>query len=116
MPVRRVHVALVVAQPDAPWIVLGGTHVSTGQPNRHGYYITPTGVFLHDGSILDYRAQGTFNENHIRGLGMKGMRVWDFGWRWARKGWLCTLPVTDSASEMIADPWAGCSAGAAGAR
>jgi lipoprotein-anchoring transpeptidase ErfK/SrfK len=90
---RNPHVqqlALVVAQPDAPWIVLGGTHVSTGQPNRHGYYITPTGVFLHDGSILDYRAQGTFNENHIRGLGMKGMRVWDFGWQWARKGWLHT--------------------------
>lgn len=90
---RNPHVqqlALVVAQPDAPWIVLGGTHVSTGQPNRHGYYITPTGVFLHDGAILDYRAQGTFNQNHIRGLGVKGMRVWDFGWQWARKGWLHT--------------------------
>jgi hypothetical protein len=82
--------ALIVAQPDAAWVVLGGTHVSTGQPNRHGYYITPTGVFLHDGSILDYRAQGTFNENHIRGLGVKGMRIWDFGWQWADKGWLHT--------------------------
>jgi hypothetical protein len=81
---------LIVAQPDAAWVVLGGTHVSTGQPNRHGYYITPTGVFLHDGSILDYRAQGTFNENHIRGLGVKGMRIWDFGWQWADKGWLHT--------------------------
>ena len=82
--------ALIVAQPDAAWVMLGGTHVSTGQPNRHGYYITPTGVFLHDGSILDYRAQGTFNENHIRGLGVKGMRIWDFGWQWADKGWLHT--------------------------
>lgn len=87
---RVQQLALVVAQPDAPWIVLGGTHVSTGQPNRHGYYITPTGVFLHDGSILDYRAEGTFNENHIRGLGVKGMRVWDFGWQSAPKGWLHT--------------------------
>jgi lipoprotein-anchoring transpeptidase ErfK/SrfK len=79
---------LIVAQPGGPWMVLGGTHVSTGQPNRRLYYITPTGVFLHTDSILDYRAQGTFNENHIRGLGLKGMRVWDFGWQWARKGWL----------------------------
>jgi hypothetical protein len=82
--------ALIVAQPDAAWVMLGGTHVSTGQPNRHGYYMTPTGVFLHDGSVLDYRAQGTFNENHIRGLGVKGMRIWDFGWQWADKGWLHT--------------------------
>ena len=88
---RNPHVqalTLIVAQPDGPWMVLGGTHVSTGQPNRRLYYITPTGVFLHTDSILDYRAQGTFNENHIRGLGLKGMRVWDFGWQWARKGWL----------------------------
>jgi hypothetical protein len=88
---RNPHVqalALIVAQPGGPWIVLGGTHVSTGEPNRRGYYITPTGVFLHTDSILDYRAQGTYNENHIRGLGLKGMRVWDFGWQWARKGWL----------------------------
>jgi len=82
--------SLVLAQPDAPWQVLGTTHVSTGQPNRHGYYITPTGVFTHDSSILDYRAQGTYNENHIRGLGVKGMRVWDFGWQTASKGWLHT--------------------------
>lgn len=85
---RVQEITLLVVQPDAPWIVIGGTHVSTGQPNRHGYYITPTGVFVHDDSILDYRAQGTFNKNHIRGLGVKGMRVWDFGWQWADKGWL----------------------------
>ncbi len=90
---RNPHVqklALMVALPSVPWLVVGSTRVSTGQPNRHGYYITPTGVFLHDASILDYRAQGTFNENHIRGLGLKGMRVWDFGWQWAVKGWLKT--------------------------
>jgi hypothetical protein len=44
-------------------------------------------VFLHTADILDYRALGTYNENHIRGLGVKGMRVWDFGWQTARKGW-----------------------------
>lgn len=88
---RNPHVeqlALVVAQPNAPWLVVGGTHVSTGQAGRFDHYITPTGVFVHDASILDYRAEGTYNENHIRGLGVKGMRVWDFGWQSARKGWL----------------------------
>ena len=73
--------------PAASWEVIGGTHVSTGQPNRKLYYVTPTGVFLHTADILDFRAQGTFNENHIRGYGLKGMRIWDFGWQWATKGW-----------------------------
>ena len=44
-------------------------------------------MFRHSAEILDYRAEGTFNENHIRGLGLKGMRVWDFGWQQAEKGW-----------------------------
>ncbi len=78
---------IVLAWPDAPWRVLGGSKVSTGQAGRHGYYITPTGVFPHTDAILDYRALGTFNENGIRGLGLKGMRVWDFGWQTALKGW-----------------------------
>ncbi len=79
---------IIVAQPeDGPWAVIGGSKVSTGQADRKLYYITPTGVFLHTDAILDYRAEGTFNENHIRGLGRKGMRVWDFGWHTAAKGW-----------------------------
>lgn len=79
---------IIAAQPDGrPWAVIGGGKVSTGQANRKLYYITPTGVFVHTDAILDYRAEGTFNENHIRGLGLKGMRVWDFGWHSAVKGW-----------------------------
>ena len=78
---------IIMAEPDQPWQVVGGSRVSTGQAGRRDYYITPVGVFLHTDAILDYRAQGTFNENHIRGLGLKGMRVWDFGWHWATKGW-----------------------------
>jgi lipoprotein-anchoring transpeptidase ErfK/SrfK len=78
---------IVVARPDANWRDLGGTRVSTGQTGRFDYYLTPTGVFLHTDAILDWRAEGTFNENHIRGLGLKGMRVWDFGWQTAAKGW-----------------------------
>jgi len=80
---------LIVAQsPGKPWYVIGGSKVSTGQSGRFDYYITPVGVFRHTSAILDYRALGTFNENHIRGLGLKGMRVWDFGWQTAQKGWL----------------------------
>ena len=78
---------IMLARPVGPWVIIGGTRVSTGQPGRHGYYITPTGVFLHTADILDYRAEGTFNKNGIRGLGLKGMRVWDFGWQTATKGW-----------------------------
>lgn len=72
---------------DLPWQVIGGGKVSTGQAGRHAYFITPTGVFRHTADILDYRALGTLNENGIRGLGVKGMRVWDLGWQMADKGW-----------------------------
>jgi hypothetical protein len=78
---------IILAQPNASWQVIGGSKVSTGQSGRRGYFITPLGVFLHTDAILDYRALGTYNENHIRGLGLKGMRVWDFGWQTAQKGW-----------------------------
>jgi hypothetical protein len=78
---------IILAQPGRPWEVIGGSKVSTGQAGRRGYFLTPVGVFLHTADILDYRALGTFNENHIRGLGLKGMRVWDFGWQTAEEGW-----------------------------
>jgi len=78
---------IVLVRPDEPWEVIGGSKVSTGQAGRRGYFLTPVGVFLHTADILDYQALGTFNENHIRGLGLKGMRVWDFGRQMAEKGW-----------------------------
>jgi hypothetical protein len=82
-------IRLLLARPgDGKWEVLGGTHVSTGETGRFDHFITPIGVFPHTDAILDWRAEGTFNENHIRGLGLKGMRVWDFGWQSADKGWL----------------------------
>lgn len=80
-------ISVVLARPAGAWEVLGTTHVSTGQAGRFDHYITPLGVFAHTDLILDYRAEGTFNENHVRGLGLKGMRVWDFGWQWAHRGW-----------------------------
>ncbi|GAB0115586.1 L,D-transpeptidase [Acidisoma sp. C75] len=73
--------SLALAQPDAPWTILGTRPVSTGKPGRREHFKTPVGVLLNDGSELGYRAQGTYNQNHIRGLGVKGMRVWDFGWQ-----------------------------------
>jgi lipoprotein-anchoring transpeptidase ErfK/SrfK len=78
---------LVLARSERPWQSLGGTKVSTGQTGRRDYYVTPTGVFLHTEAILDWRAEGTYNAQHIRGLGVKGMRVWDFGWQPATRGW-----------------------------
>jgi hypothetical protein len=80
---------LMLARPDGPdaWRALGSARVSTGQAGRKDYYITPVGVFAHTGAILDFRAMGTYNEHHVRGLGLAGMRVWDFGWQWALKGW-----------------------------
>jgi hypothetical protein len=84
---RAQELRIILARPDSPWEVIGGSKVSTGQAGWRGYFITPVGVFLHSDGILDYRALGTFNENHIRGLGVKGMRVWDFGWQTAEMGW-----------------------------
>ncbi len=69
------------------WRAVGAATVSTGQTGRWDHYLTPTGVFQVTDAILGYRAEGTLNENGIRGLGAKGMRVWDFGWQVALKGW-----------------------------
>ncbi|MBX6373419.1 MAG: L,D-transpeptidase [Acetobacteraceae bacterium] len=79
--------ALVLARPNGEWESLGAARVSTGMAGRRGYFITPTCVFRHSTAILDYRARGTFNAQGIRGLGVRGMRVWDFGWVPAQKGW-----------------------------
>lgn len=78
---------IILARPNGPWEVIGGGKVSTGRRGDFDHFITPIGVFPHTDAILDYRAEGTFNENHIRGLGLKGMRVWDFGWQMATKTW-----------------------------
>ena len=92
----RQRLCLLLARAHAPWETIGGSRVSTGQSGRNGYFITPTGVFVHSTAIIDYRAEGTFNENGIRGLGTKGMRVWDFGWQRAAKGW----PADEATGEI----------------
>ena len=85
---------LILAQPQAEWDDLGGSKVSTGQPGRRDHFLTPTGVFRHSDAILDWRAEGTFNAHHIRGLGESGMRVWDFGWQQAVRGWKSAKKVS----------------------
>ena len=88
--------AVVLAVPAGEWKVVGATRVSTGSMGRHDHYVTPRGVFHVTEAILGYRAEGTVNENGIRGLGAKGMRVWDFGWQRARKGWAEAVGKPDS--------------------
>ncbi|QDH16912.1 L,D-transpeptidase [Swingsia samuiensis] len=85
---RVQHLDYVLALPDATWVSLGGTPVSTGSTGRKYYYITPTGVFQNTIDRLGYRAEGTKNKYGIRGIGAKGSRVWDMGWQTAMKGWL----------------------------
>lgn len=89
---RNPHVqrlCLVLALPHTDqWQIIGSTRISTGRTGRKHYYITPTGVFTNTVNRLGYRALGTKNQNGIMGNGVKGMRVWDFGWQMAEKGWL----------------------------
>jgi hypothetical protein len=66
---------------------IGASPVSTGKPGRYEYFETPTGVFEHSIFNPDFRAEGTLNELGIRGYGIKGMRVFDFGWQTAVRGW-----------------------------
>ncbi|MCR4276102.1 MAG: hypothetical protein NUV90_01830 [Candidatus Parcubacteria bacterium] len=66
--------------------LIGGEHISTGNPKRRGYFETPTGVFENKPANMSYRALGTKNSRGWRGLGAKGSRVWDLGWQRTVKG------------------------------
>jgi hypothetical protein len=67
--------------------VIGGSSVSTGRAGGYEYFLTPLGVFEHIVAHLDFRAEGTRNELGIRGYGVKGMRVFDFGWVIGQRTW-----------------------------
>lgn len=69
------------------WFWLGASPVSTGRVGAFDHFRTPAGVFAHSLDNPDFRAEGTFNSNHIRGYGVRGMRVFDFGWTQAERGW-----------------------------
>ena len=72
---------------DGAWLFVGASPVSTGRPGSFDHFETPLGVFEHSTENPDFRAEGTFNSNGIRGYGTKGMRVYDFGWQRVPKGW-----------------------------
>lgn len=69
------------------WQWVGASPVSTGRPGSFDHFETPLGVFDHTLDNPDFRAEGTFNANGIRGYGLQGMRVFDFGWVDVPKGW-----------------------------
>ncbi len=73
--------------PERVFHFIGASPVSTGKPGRVDYFTTPLGVFPHLVSNMDFRAEGTRNEHGIRGYGRKGLRVFDFGWQNAHRGW-----------------------------
>jgi len=84
----RVQVAFVYfGSSTEPWHLIGATPVSTGLPGQFEHFVTPLGVFDHSLLNPDFRAEGTKNENGFRGYGIKGMRVFDFGWVNAPKTW-----------------------------
>ncbi len=69
------------------FVFIGASPASTGRPGQFEHFETPAGVFDHKLEDPDFRAEGTRNELGILGYGREGMRVYDFGWRVAPKGW-----------------------------
>lgn len=66
---------------------IGASPVSTGRPGQFDYFITPSGIFAHTLSNMDYRAEGTRNGFGNIALGRKGMRVFDLGWTEGERRW-----------------------------
>ena len=84
----QVQAAMFIVQtPSGGWHWIGVTAVSTGKTGSFEHFLTPLGVFAHTLENPDFRSVGTFNKNHIRGYGLRGNRVFDFGWQLADRGW-----------------------------
>ena len=84
----QIQAAMVLVRTRAGgWHWLGATAVSTGKTGTFEHFLTPLGVFAHTLDNPDFRAEGTLNKNHIRGYGLRGRRVFDFGWQLAERGW-----------------------------
>lgn len=85
---EQVQAACVLLRPPGgAWCWLGATPASTGRVGAFEHFRTPLGVFLHGPHNPDFRALGTVNELGIRGYGARGLRVFDFGWVRAERGW-----------------------------
>ncbi len=72
---------------DGSWQLVGASPASTGRPGEFEHFVTPTGAFAHSLGSPDFRAEGTRNALGVMGYGEKGMRVFDFGWVDAERGW-----------------------------
>lgn len=66
---------------DGSVVIVGLDKISSGNEKRRGFFITPTGVFRNSPDFISYRALGTKNAKGWQGLGVKGSRIWDFGWQ-----------------------------------
>ncbi|MGF6535273.1 hypothetical protein P3T20_006091 [Paraburkholderia sp. GAS206C] len=75
------------ATPSDKWLMIGASPVATGRPGEFDHFITPLGVFEHTPDNMDFRAEGTMNENGIRGYGKRDMRIFDLGWAQGERGW-----------------------------
>jgi len=75
------------AAPADSWQMIGASPVATGRPGQYDHFVTPLGVFEHTPDNMDYRAEGTMNQNGIRGYGRHDMRIFDLGWAQAERGW-----------------------------
>ncbi len=75
------------ATPTDHWQMIGASPVATGRPGEFDHFLTPLGVFLHTPDNMDYRAEGTMNQNGIRGYGRRDMRIYDLGWVDGERGW-----------------------------
>jgi hypothetical protein len=73
--------------PEAEWQMIGASPVATGRPGEFDHFITPLGVFEHTPANMDFRAEGTENQNGIRGYGKRDMRIFDLGWAEGERGW-----------------------------
>jgi hypothetical protein len=78
---------VVLLTPLGQWHWVGATAVSTGKTGTFEHFLTPRGIFAHTLDNLDYRSEGTYNLKHLRGYGLRGLRVFDFGWQFAQRGW-----------------------------
>ncbi|MBK7000065.1 MAG: L,D-transpeptidase [Rhodoferax sp.] len=78
---------VVLGTPGGYWSWLGASAISTGKTGSYEHFLTPTGVFPHTLDNPDFRSEGTRNKFRIRGYGVRGLRVFDFGWQMAERGW-----------------------------
>lgn len=73
--------------PSDKWVMIGAAPVATGRPGEFDHFVTPLGVFEHTPDNMDFRAEGTMNQNGIRGYGKRDMRIFDLGWTQGERGW-----------------------------